>query len=355
MIYTFVNQLYSNCSFSGVDFRILIEEVDKDGVSPQIYALLVEQGRLEETPHFFQVRLLEKVKHNRYSSVFIKCETDRILTECDKQQYEVIPLKGIYFAEDYYGDYSHRTTSDIDILIRKERLDDVIQLVKDLGFVEEETHISGHFHRSFSKPLPHSAIPLTVELHWELMRPDTSSVDTDFLWSRSVPFKSYDNIKKLSPTHTFYFMCLHAWRHNLDSIKHDLDVIQTMKHMPRNLAAVLQLAKRHQTYKRLTRTLAILYERYPILRERYPSPQVKALWFHKIEKFNWSKAMIFFDYQVLSYDSLKHRITETGRLFFSPESRKYGQLKLKKIKSRLIYLYIRQKQQVRNMIKAIKL
>ncbi|WLR49155.1 nucleotidyltransferase family protein [Halobacillus litoralis] len=207
MIHTFINHLYSKDSLSVLNYQTLIEEVEKDGVAPQIYGILVHQGRLEETPLFFQVRLLEKVNHNRYSSVFIKCETDRILNHCEKLQYELIPLKGVYFAEEYFGNFTHRTTSDIDILVRKERVDDLIQLVKELGFVEEESYIAGHFHRSFSKPLPHSDIPLTVEIHWELMRPDTSSVDTELLWSHAVPFKNYASIKKaLSYTHFLFYV-----------------------------------------------------------------------------------------------------------------------------------------------------
>ncbi|WP_406944813.1 nucleotidyltransferase family protein [Halobacillus sp. SY10] len=354
MIYTFINQIYSNSTFRMLDYHILIEEVEKDGVSPQIYAMLAQQGRLEETPLFFQKRLLEKVNNTRYSSVFIKCETNRILNHCEKLKYEVIPLKGVYFAEDYFGDFTHRTTSDIDILVRKERVADLIQLVKELGFVEEESYIAGHFHRSFSKPLPHSEIPLTVELHWGLMRPDTSSVDIEYLWSQAEPFKGYANVKKLSHTHTFYFMCLHAWRHNLDSIKHDLDVIQTMKHMPGSVEEVLYLAERHQTYKRISRTLSILYDRYPFLREKYPFPQIKVPWFKKIEKYNWSKPLIFFDYQVLSYDTFKHRMKETRRLFFSRDSDLYCWLKLRIIKRRLAILYGWHKQLVRNMIEIIK-
>ncbi|WP_394218361.1 nucleotidyltransferase family protein [Halobacillus trueperi] len=354
MIHTFINRIYTNGSFHVLDYHILLEEIEKDGVSPQIYGILAQQGRLEETPLFFQMRLLEKVNHNRYSSVFIKCETNRILNQCEKLKYEVIPLKGVYFAEDYFGDFTHRTTSDIDILVRKERVADLIQVVKESGFVEEEPYIAGHFHRSFSKPLPHSEIPLTVELHWGLMRSDNSSVDTEYLWSQAVPFKDYTSIKKLSPTHTFYFMCLHAWRHNLDSIKHDLDVIQALNYMPQSVSQVLQFAKSHQTYKRMTRTLAILCERYPFLRETCSSPEIKTLWFKKIEKFNWSKPLIFFDYQVLSYDTFQHRLKETGRLFFSRDSDLYDWLNLRIIKRRLAILYGWQKQLVRHMIEIIK-
>ena len=49
------------------------------------------------------------------------------------------------------------------------------RIVKNIGYIIEETRIPFHFHSSFSKAIPGSDIPLTVELHWNVIKENTES------------------------------------------------------------------------------------------------------------------------------------------------------------------------------------
>ena len=60
-----------------------------------------------------------------------------------------------------------RPTSDIDLLVHEEDLEKAELAVKNIGYIIEETRIPLHFHSSFSKPIPMSSIPLTVEVPLE--------------------------------------------------------------------------------------------------------------------------------------------------------------------------------------------
>ncbi len=69
----------------------------------------------------------------------------------------------------------HRPTSDIDLLVREQDLEKAEQAVKNIGYIIEETRIPFHFHSSFSKLIPGSNIPLTVELHWNIVKENTAN------------------------------------------------------------------------------------------------------------------------------------------------------------------------------------
>ncbi len=179
----------------------------------------------------------------------------------------MIPLKGVYFAQEYFGHLGARGTSDIDILVKKESVEEAVELVKSLGFQQEEEWIPGHFHCSFSKQIPGSSVPLSVEVHWDVVKEATSYFNIETFWNEAAPVEGSSYIKRLSDQHTFYMMCLHGWRHNLDSPKYFLDIIQLIYKIKGELdiPRLLQDARKHGTLKRLVRTLSIVYEEYPML------------------------------------------------------------------------------------------
>ncbi|WP_257987918.1 nucleotidyltransferase family protein [Bacillus sp. V33-4] len=144
-------------------YEQLLEELEYFSVSSQIYVLLKQQGKLEQTPQFFQERLKEKYIKVLYQNIFIKNQTEQILTHFETQGIDVIPLKGTVFAEKYFGHIGARPTSDIDVLIKAAEVEKAIECVKSLGFDAEKERIPGHFHCSYSKEIPRSRIPLSVE------------------------------------------------------------------------------------------------------------------------------------------------------------------------------------------------
>jgi hypothetical protein len=90
----------------------------KEGISPQVYFLLKEHGKLDETPDFFHNQLKENYKKVFFQNLFIKSQLELLLQDFENKGIDVIPLKGVYFAEKYFGNIGARRTSDIDLLIR---------------------------------------------------------------------------------------------------------------------------------------------------------------------------------------------------------------------------------------------
>ncbi|QOR65456.1 nucleotidyltransferase family protein [Cytobacillus suaedae] len=293
-------------------YENVIEDIDYYGTSSQIYYLLKKTGLFKKTPLFFQERLTKKYNDTVYTNVFIKVQTEKIFSLFEKKEIEIIPLKGVFFSERYFGHIGARGTSDIDILVRPTEVKQAIEYVKQLGFIQEEDPIPSHFHRSFSKEIVGSPIPLVVEIHWDIVKAQTSNMNIDEFWSNAAKYKAYNYVRQLSDYHSFYMICLHGWRHNLDSPKYYLDIIQMIYELKEKIdySTLLKDAKRHQTHKRIVRTLSIVYQNYPFLERVIPFSQIQSKKHFYMSPKGYKKYIDFIDYQFLSYDSSSHSFKE---------------------------------------------
>ncbi|TWD98884.1 putative nucleotidyltransferase-like protein [Neobacillus bataviensis] len=294
-------------------------DIENEGISSQVFFILKQQGRLNQTPAFFQNRLKESYEKGMFQNLLIRNQMNTILTNFENQRIDVIPLKGVHFAENYFGHIGARTTSDIDLLIGLHDLNGAIEIIKNLGFTVEEEQVPGHFHCSFSKTIPGSTMPLVVEIHWNIVRENTSAIRISDLWDQAEQAGNFKHIKELSPNHLFYMICLHGWRHNLDSSKYFIDIIQLIYKLDGQIDYdyLLKIASSHKTLKRLKRTLSIVYHQFPHLHEvkELPFKIIKTKWeYQNIKGLN--QYIDFVDYQLFSYDTVKHSLIELVNLIW---------------------------------------
>jgi hypothetical protein len=320
-----------------------LEDIEFFAVSPQIYDLLKQRGLLEQTPAFFQNRLKDKYTEALYLNILIKSRTVQILKAFEAAEIQVIPLKGVLFAEKYFGHIGARPTSDIDLLVRQSDLDKAVNYVKSLGFTVEEEVIDSHFHRSFSQTIPGSIIPLTVEIHWDLLKENTSRFNPDELWNEAEPLEVYKFIKQLSEYHTFYMICLHGWRHNLNDMKYFIDIIQMIHYLNERLDynVLLKDAAAHQTFKRISRTLSIVYREFPQLNDfkELPLKIKNELWWdykaiRNLRPKSFKDYLNFAYYLCMDYDTAKHSLVGVRDWLLPSKSDISSELGLNHIHSR---------------------
>lgn len=299
-------------------YNTIIQDIDYFRISSQVYILLNQNKKLENTPKFFQDFLNQRFKGTLYINMMIKHQLEILFDAFEEQQIELIPLKGVIFAENAFSHLGARATSDIDILVKQSDMPKVLKMIKNEGFEIEQEQVPSHFHCSFSKVVPGLYFPLTVEIHWGILKENTSTLKISEFWAESIPLKDYKYIKQLSQYHTFYMICLHGWRHNLDSLKYFIDIIQLI-YLWRdkiNYHRLFKEAARHKTLKRLRRTLSIVYNQYPTLSEVLPLPKKVSIvfWDYKVfrnpDHRSLKKYFDFFDYQFLSYDRISHSLVE---------------------------------------------
>ncbi|NYE03875.1 hypothetical protein F4694_000594 [Bacillus niacini] len=293
-------------------YKEVLAEHDFISVAPQVYHLLNQQGKLDRTPLFFQNQLKERFNKAFYQNLFIKNQTKMILEKFEELEINVIPLKGVFFSEKYFGHLGARATTDIDLLIHFDDIQKVREVVKSLGFIVEEKMIRNHFHCSFSKDIPSSPVPLVVELHWNLLKENTANFDIREVWNNSNSINNSKYIKELSKYHTFYFMCLHSWRHNFNSMRYYLDIVQLIHSLCEEIDyfRLINDGVQHKTSKRIIRTISLVYEEFQHL-DRIKKFELKRKFIVKKSDLKGIRKYVdVIDYQFLSYDSVKHGYRE---------------------------------------------
>ncbi|WP_274650951.1 nucleotidyltransferase family protein [Paenibacillus humicola] len=321
MVWKLLHALYNEKAPFPVDSETLDASLDDIGyfrLEPQVYRLLSTQNKLERLPDAHRERLKTKFDESVMLNVYIQFETERLFHAFESRGIDVIPLKGVRFAAKYFGHIGARSTSDIDLLIRPGDADRAADCVRALGFACEEPYIRGHFHAGFSKPLPGRRQPLTVELQWDLLMDGTSNFKPEPMWRDALPLKPYKHVLELSEYHTFYMICLHGWKHGLDSLKYLIDIVQLIRVIGERIdyGELFEDAKAHRTYRRLASTLSVVYRQFPFLEERKPLdlPKRGGTWwcYESIRgkrTASWMRYVRFVRYQWFDFDSPVHGFT----------------------------------------------
>lgn len=318
-LYDSKNELPSEIEY----YRQAIEDIESFSISSQIYNLLKEQGNLNKTPSFFQERLKIKYKEVLYNNLYIKSETKKIFQQFEEVEIPIIPLKGVIFTEKYFGHIGARGTSDIDILIKKTNLKEAVDCLKKLGYSADEHYIPYHFHFRYNKKIPNSPYPLTVEIHWDLLKEGTSNLKIEEFWNGATPLDPYQYVKELSHHHTFYMICLHGWKHQMNSLRYFLDIIQLIYFLKDKLdySALFEDAASHNTLKRTIRTLSITYGLFPQLDSVKRMPKKIISWweYESLRTSNHNKLkqyMNLVSFQFLDYDKIHHQMIALFRWLF---------------------------------------
>ncbi|TVY05622.1 nucleotidyltransferase domain-containing protein [Paenibacillus cremeus] len=319
MIIQFVQILYGPQERLPVDtafYEHVLADIEFFGISSQIYSLLKQRGQLDQTPRFFQERLKQNFKAIVFQNMFVKSQLEGILNKLEETGVDAIPLKGVLFAEKYFGHLGARGTSDIDLLIKPQDMERAIACVKSLGFDTEVEFSPDHFHREFIKQFPGGLRPLMVELHWDLLKQKTSDLSIEEFWSQAKPLGAYRHIKEFSEHHNFYMICLHGWRHNLNSLKYVLDILQMIYVLRDELeySALFRDAAAHKTLRRMKWTLATVYKCVPQLNgiKKLPLTSDRLWWsYNAIRELKYNKINQYLNIiysQFLIFDSITHGI-----------------------------------------------
>ncbi|WP_404405937.1 nucleotidyltransferase family protein [Jeotgalibacillus malaysiensis] len=302
--------LYTEDHLQWQQYSRLTEFAESEGILPQVYTLLHQSEKFNELPGFARKALKQSYKKNMFLLKWLSIESQKVVKRLSDEEIKVIPLKGGFFAERYFGDACARATSDLDLLILPQDIEKTSALLQSSGFLKNEEEIDGHFHTSFYRPVKGSTIPFSVEVHWGFMRGDTTGIDMENIWENAMQ-STLPYMYQLSDEDTFYFTCLHGWRHNLDSPKYFIDLIQVLQEAkePVDFQQLLERAERERTYKRITFVLNHLVNETPFLFEVgiLESLTIK----QKLYPHDTYRA--FIQYQFFSYDHPKHTLNELKR------------------------------------------
>ena len=164
-----------------LNWGYLIKRAGDEGVDSLLYHHLKSQQLAISS------QLSAKYYYNLTSNIHLMDEFYDVLKRLNKIGIEVIALKGILLIEKVYKNIGLRPMSDVDVLVRKEALPEVMKEMSDSGY-----HITPHGHLGYLKD---GEFPAVIDFHWDIWFPET-----DDIWKRckmamikDTPVQSLDN------------------------------------------------------------------------------------------------------------------------------------------------------------------
>ena len=134
-----------------------------------------------------------------------------VLNKITEENIPVIVLKGLV-VRDFYPQPDQRSMNDADILVHKDDVEKVKQVLIDMGYIFLEDHKASHH-----IALVHHKYPV-VELHWNLFKRDGFSNDLEhyerLIWNRAIKVNVGEaEVLSISYEDLALHLCMHMAAH----------------------------------------------------------------------------------------------------------------------------------------------
>src|SRR5574337_1029339 len=168
------------------------EEIIRDATQQGLLPILYRRLKTSDSRYLPSALRLDQIKEDVVGAAarnaLLAHELGSILRACAASGVACAPLRGLALAELLYGDITARPMGDIDLLVRKENLQEVTAILKGLEFGELD-HRFG-FAQTFSYTLEFFKDQrggVIVEPHWSIAYPPfVDRVEMDAVWKRCV-------------------------------------------------------------------------------------------------------------------------------------------------------------------------
>ncbi len=180
----------------------------------------------EMVPEAVRAVLATRVRENLVRNLHLQQELLRVLAALNQATLPVMPLKGPWLGELLYGDVTLRMTGDLDLLIQPRDLDAAEQVLADLGYRRgrPREHEEESYHYTFVRDDRH-ALPVTVELHWDIVRAHIARRDMAEVWSTATRGQWHGReIWTMSTPDLFVILCQNAAKDTFGFLKQLVDV-----------------------------------------------------------------------------------------------------------------------------------
>jgi hypothetical protein len=202
---------------SDLDWEYLLETADRHCLTPLLYIHLSGLAPGTVPPRVLS-RLGDANYQNTQSGFVLAGELLKLL-ECFKaNNVDAVPFKGPTLALSVYGDVGLRQFADLDVLVRKQDVPRVKELLISRGFKptpELTTAQQAALLRFDCACNFDNGDGVVLDLHWRFVEPHSSLVfDPGPLWDRLEPVTLGGNqLMTLSPEDLLLVLCLHGFTH----------------------------------------------------------------------------------------------------------------------------------------------
>lgn len=219
------------------------EEIIGDAAQQGLLPILYRWLKTSDSHYLPSALRLDQIKEGVVGvaarNVVLAQELVSILQAFQVRQVACVPVRGLALAELLYGNITARPMGDIDLLVRKENLQEVAAILKGLEFGELDRRFG--FAQTFSYTLEFFKDQrggVIVEPHWSITYPPfVDRVDMDAVWKRCVRGRVVGvDTWLLGRADLLLHLCLHAihqgrstpllWFYEIDRLlRHELTAL----------------------------------------------------------------------------------------------------------------------------------
>lgn len=187
-------------------------------VAPLVYKRVKENPFYLNIPQDIVNFLEQRYYKTLQKNTLLYHAFEQIHTICSQYNISIIPLKGIFLAEQVYGDIGIRPLSDIDLLVPEQDIDTCVTILSELGYRFDTRFVKSDFidEQRESKHIPLMARQnVGVEFHMRVLSVDHSlGITTQDFWDHTIPgVLSGMQIQHFHPHFLLLHICLHEHEH----------------------------------------------------------------------------------------------------------------------------------------------
>jgi len=231
-----------------VDWRGVASLAAEHDVVPLVYHHL-KTSFADAVPASTLHTLRDLYLHRLRRSIQIRGELPRLLSGLRAHGVNALAFKGPALAALAYANENLRTFTDLDLLIREERVDPAVEALREMGFREKRPMPSAvestwATYRPWHAPHGNAngfvrdagdAGELHLDLHWGLAsRYFQFPMEPEALWDRQVlvSLDSGSAVPTFSPEDTLLVQCMHAAKDAYYRLSHTCDIAEVLRARP---------------------------------------------------------------------------------------------------------------------------
>ncbi|HZX15061.1 MAG TPA: nucleotidyltransferase family protein [Thermodesulfobacteriota bacterium] len=222
------------------------------GIAPLLYHNLKGLDEARSIPQDIMSHLKNAYYECLVNNMNFYVELQRVLEAFHEKGIEVIVLKGAALAKTVYGNIALRPMVDIDLMIKKEDLDNSEKVISELGYLfagkrSPEWYKENNYHVQYFHPDK----KILIEIHWHILsksEPTPIAIsDIDLVkgwWVRARALEIY-GVKALilCPEDSLFYLCLHFVKHRFQSPNGGFRGVFSSKSTLIQLSDILQTIK----------------------------------------------------------------------------------------------------------------
>jgi hypothetical protein len=236
-----------------VDWREIRETFSWRVLFPLLHSVLAGQ---DWVPEDLQREMKEAYRLQAARNALLFAELDHLFELLANKELSAIVLKGGALAEDVYGNAALRPMTDLDLLIRREDLPPIVDLLVQEGYgvdaaLDAHEGMGAEYENELILKKP-GLTSLMVELHWTLLDSPyyQDRLPMDWFWDTAqpshspLPLLAGDGVRVLGPGALVLYLCAHlALHHAGDGLLWLHDIAEVLHHYRDELDWDLLLAK----------------------------------------------------------------------------------------------------------------